>query len=459
MEASAVDEAFRGLLSFSGRRLVVQAPDLPLHGVYPNGRVIRHVVDGPIQWAPPSVLGGAARIVAVAPREMEMETLPPGAAAAVAPRRSSAEGDDMEMGDDSEDGVIEVAGGASVAPPSAGPSAAPMSAPPAPLDRRSKLVFFAGTVPLVLPFNKASLEESATLVDWFTERARMAASRKDEAGSTLDLWRTPVTARAVVDGALRRSQAITDASLRRGAWKIATANLFKPHLAKTIYELLGARRVLDMCAGWGCRLIGAMGTRSVERYIGFDPNPALVEGHQGALRHFRPLTSGRYDVIMSPFEDAVAPLIAPPPPPLPLPTTAALSQPVTAAEDLGEDALPAPDFFDETTGGGGGTPKTPTGPMTPPGTPPPISSPQPPAANAPSPRKLVARRGISVEDVTKGFDVAFTSPPYFDLEDYEPGASGKQSIARYPRLNDWLEKWCVVAPPRVVAPHEGSSAR
>ena len=437
MEASAVDEAFMGLLSFSGWRAVVHAPDLPLHGVYPDGRIIRHVVDGPIRWELPSVIGGAARIVAVAPVVMEMETVSEGTTAAITappPPRGSEEGQNV---DDGEESLIEVAGGlgANALLPSLVPPLAAHS--PAPLDRRSKLVYFAGIAPLVLPFNKASLDDSATLVDWFTERARMAASRKDEAGSTLELWRSLATARAVVDGALRRSRTITDASLRRGAWKIATANLFKPHLAKTVYELLGARRVLDMCAGWGCRLIGAMGTRSVERYVGFDPNPALVEGHQGALRHFRLFTSGRYDVLMLPFEDAVAPLVATQPPPPPTTTK------TDAAEVLSEDALPVPDIFDDTMGGGGGSPENPMGPRTPPGTPPPVSPPSLSEAvtRGATPRNLVARRGLSVDDVTKGFDVAFTSPPYFDLEDYEPGANGKQSIARYPRLKDWLEKW------------------
>lgn len=37
------------------------------------------------------------------------------------------------------------------------------------------------------------------------------------------------------------------------------------------------------------------------------------------------------------------------------------------------------------------------------------------------------------------FDIAYTSPPYFDLEDY--GDSPGQSIVQYPKLTDWINKF------------------
>lgn len=45
---------------------------------------------------------------------------------------------------------------------------------------------------------------------------------------------------------------------------------FKPTIAKHIYTLFGATRVLDPCAGWGGRMLGAMALGI--QYTGFDTN-------------------------------------------------------------------------------------------------------------------------------------------------------------------------------------------
>jgi len=50
------------------------------------------------------------------------------------------------------------------------------------------------------------------------------------------------------------------------------ATQFKPNVAKAIYQMTNAKRVLDTSCGWGDRLAGFF-TSDAEEYIGCDPNP------------------------------------------------------------------------------------------------------------------------------------------------------------------------------------------
>jgi hypothetical protein len=76
---------------------------------------------------------------------------------------------------------------------------------------------------------------------------------------------------------------------RANGYKLATT--FMPSYAKAIYEHFNATIVLDPCAGWGDRLLGALTSSCVEKYIGFDPNKKLRPGYAdiiAAVRHIHP---------------------------------------------------------------------------------------------------------------------------------------------------------------------------
>jgi hypothetical protein len=166
----------------------------------------------------------------------------------------------------------------------------------------------AGCGPALLPFEHAFNELGSALVDYFSEPARMAAVRKDEGAPPLELWRREDVARFAVDKAVRKYGELSEFSLRHGLYgKVAGCNLFKCHLASAIYTLLGGTRILDPCAGWGDRLLGAMGTPAVRRYLAFDPNPALVPCHGGMIRAFAAIAGGSYAVVPLPFEEGVVP--------------------------------------------------------------------------------------------------------------------------------------------------------
>jgi hypothetical protein len=60
-------------------------------------------------------------------------------------------------------------------------------------------------------------------------------------------------------------------------YKLATT--FMPSYAKAIYNYFNASVVLDPCAGWGDRLLGALTSSCVKSYTGFDPNKKLRPGY------------------------------------------------------------------------------------------------------------------------------------------------------------------------------------
>lgn len=80
------------------------------------------------------------------------------------------------------------------------------------------------------------------------------------------------------------------------------ASQFKPSSAKAIYQLFGAKDILDFSSGWGDRLCGACATPEVESYTGIDPNKALFPGYNNQIKIYG--GSKNIKMINSPAEDA-----------------------------------------------------------------------------------------------------------------------------------------------------------
>ena len=101
-------------------------------------------------------------------------------------------------------------------------------------------------------------------------------------GTAKDIWRClgpiwrgingmkPVT----VDGKEELRGGKLDDKSYVSAFRLQTyiATQFKPNVAKAIYQMTDAKRVLDTSCGWGDRLAGFF-TSDAEEYIGCDPNP------------------------------------------------------------------------------------------------------------------------------------------------------------------------------------------
>ena len=67
--------------------------------------------------------------------------------------------------------------------------------------------------------------------------------------------------------------------LRRGIYfnyKLAKSTMYRPQMAKMVVTNLGAKRVLDPCAGWGGRMLGSVAAGA--EYVAFEPNSETYEG-------------------------------------------------------------------------------------------------------------------------------------------------------------------------------------
>jgi 16S rRNA G966 N2-methylase RsmD len=67
--------------------------------------------------------------------------------------------------------------------------------------------------------------------------------------------------------------------LKRGIYfnyGLAKSTMYRPQMAKMVVTNLGAKRVLDPCAGWGGRMLGSVSAGA--KYVGFEPNTKTYEG-------------------------------------------------------------------------------------------------------------------------------------------------------------------------------------
>ena len=66
--------------------------------------------------------------------------------------------------------------------------------------------------------------------------------------------------------------------LRRGIYfnyNLAKSTMYRPQMAKMVVTNLGAKRVLDPCAGWGGRMLGSVAAGA--EYVAFEPNTETYE--------------------------------------------------------------------------------------------------------------------------------------------------------------------------------------
>jgi hypothetical protein len=173
----------------------------------------------------------------------------------------------------------------------------------------------------------------------------------------------------------------------RGSFRLGSyvATQFKPHVAKTIYDFVFSRisskhkSILDISMGWGDRLAGFY-TSSALSYMGTDPNPSVYEVYKQQCTDYERFISGEEPIITI-FQKEVK---------------GHLYEGFRCLGKSGKEVIcynaPAEDILDV------------------------------------------------IESNT--FDCIFTSPPYFSTELYDEGGDDwKQSWARYPKYDNWWDKF------------------
>lgn len=155
--------------------------------------------------------------------------------------------------------------------------------------------------------DKVEYEAFDCITDIYTEDVRMSAKRIDKYTTPRFMW--SFQTEIVVLDCIKKYKAVTNVTLRDTIWEYGyEANSFKVSLAKSVYAYFDARRILDISAGWGDRLVAAI-AHYAERYVGYDPNLALKRGHDNIIRDLapasdRPNSQNRFEVRYEPFESA-----------------------------------------------------------------------------------------------------------------------------------------------------------
>ena len=157
------------------------------------------------------------------------------------------------------------------------------------------------------------------LVDCFTGLQRMKCKREGRDLSPFAAWNNKEYMTFVIEQYMDKKENLTSFNLRESFYKLNSAlpekyrnmecNFFKATLAASVYDLFlrnkPHKRVLDISAGWGDRLLAAL-SANLETYLAYDPNTALQSGYKEMIDEFIPDDADKehYQVIGAPFETA-----------------------------------------------------------------------------------------------------------------------------------------------------------
>jgi tRNA1(Val) A37 N6-methylase TrmN6 len=121
-------------------------------------------------------------------------------------------------------------------------------------------------------------EELNQITDIFTEKCRVMCKFGDKI-SPFEYWNKNkhwIMKQNVSDSVNTKNQIILKKIRDTIYHKTKLCNNFRISVSLTVLEFFGAKRWLDISAGWGDRLIAAIGA-NLERYVGVDPNDCLQE--------------------------------------------------------------------------------------------------------------------------------------------------------------------------------------
>jgi hypothetical protein len=149
-----------------------------------------------------------------------------------------------------------------------------------------KMTLLFGVLSICVSDSVAMRHTAGDVIEYFAERARIYAKRLDENYNVIDSWNDRTFRSKVLNYLVQNRKELSYENVLGAIKKLHYgAQYFKIHIAKRVYEIFGAHRVLDMCAGWGDRYLGALLTPNVEVYHSFDPNKNLISVHE-KIRNF-----------------------------------------------------------------------------------------------------------------------------------------------------------------------------
>lgn len=154
--------------------------------------------------------------------------------------------------------------------------------------------------PLIYISTDDDYQNGDILTDFYTEEQRLSGHVHGHE-SPISFWENNYE--VIRGNVISRGLEVTPSTLRESVYQLSReCTQFKATVTKAVIQQFDARRILDPCAGWGDRLIGAIAA-DVDRYLGFDPNTRLCEGHSKIIQEFG--DSSKHTVVYEPFQHAV----------------------------------------------------------------------------------------------------------------------------------------------------------
>ena len=157
------------------------------------------------------------------------------------------------------------------------------------------------------------------LVDCFTGLQRMKCKREGRDLSPFAAWNNKDYMKFVIERYIDDKENLTSFNLRESFYKLNSVlpdkyknmecNFFKATLAASVYDYFlknsAHTRVLDISAGWGDRLLGAL-SKNLESYLAYDPNVSLQPGYKEMIDEYitDDTEKEKYQVVAAPFETA-----------------------------------------------------------------------------------------------------------------------------------------------------------
>jgi hypothetical protein len=141
--------------------------------------------------------------------------------------------------------------------------------------------------------------------DFFQEPARIKSFAGYKTKSTLQYWHDSRLSKSWLLKLVSKRCEINTYELREAMYPVVKSEptAFKASVASTIIRMLNAKKILDFCAGWGDRLIGALSCQDIlECYYGIDPNEDLFKGYSEMIEEFNKSEIAKYNMVCSPFE-------------------------------------------------------------------------------------------------------------------------------------------------------------
>lgn len=165
--------------------------------------------------------------------------------------------------------------------------------------KRLKVPGAPQVVVIQAPWNESAELNSVT--DYFSEQCRIHCKFMG-LPTPAEFWMSNY--RSLMQMQKRMSQRMSEVMYR----SVRMCNNFRVSVAITILRMFGAKRWLDISAGWGDRLLAALLTESVEFYCGVDPNPCLAPAYAAMIDAFAPKEDrGKYIIVRAGFEVAQLP--------------------------------------------------------------------------------------------------------------------------------------------------------